>query len=309
MLSLNCKSFLLRDEHKAAVFDKVCKRVLDESQRRNKKYVKLSVKSLGKFLGVYGYVLDDGDVYYDSYLETVEKLMFGKPKQATDEDAMDTDSDDDEDDGNAQYSKRVKLEQAESYRNSLLENLILSLNKDEPEPKIINYLNNSISRIFDAKSSEPNSSTEELTYRTKLVGLNITTQEINKLIVKSSSQANEKDHDGDVNIDDDDEKFTTNLPNNKQTVEILATIFQNYQTISKQCIAKDNLQNVLVSTIRLTKLIVLKLLPVLKELKEEASEDKKRMKYCVDLLNGVKVDKVNSVVVKEAEIALDEILN
>ncbi|GMG56196.1 unnamed protein product [Ambrosiozyma monospora] len=66
MLSLNCKSFLLSDEHKTAVFDKVCKRVLDESQRRNKKYVKLSVKSLGKFLGVYGYVLDDRDVYYDS---------------------------------------------------------------------------------------------------------------------------------------------------------------------------------------------------------------------------------------------------
>ncbi|GMG39784.1 unnamed protein product [Ambrosiozyma monospora] len=258
--------------------------------------------------------------------------MFGKPKKATDneedDDAMDTDSDDaDADDGNAQYSKRVKLEQAESYRNSLLENLILSLNKDEPEPKIIDYLNHSISRIFNAEPSEssPSSkSTEELTYRTKLVGLNITTQEINKLIINSSLQATHKDHDGDVNVnvnnDDDNDKFTTNLPNNKQTSEILLAIFENYQTISKQCITKDNLQNVLVSTIRLTKLVVLKLLPVLKELEgereaEAASENKseneneKRIKYCVDLLNGVKADKVNSVVVKEAEIALDEILN
>lgn len=207
LLAINTKDYL--KDH-PELYERVAQTILTEARKKNKEYKRHSIKSLGKFLGSSAHDTE----LYDTYLELVDPLLHPST-DSDDDDDSDYDGKMDTDDHKKNDQKKIKLAKFEEFRNSLVENVVISINRDEPNMKVVAYLLKELLEI----------SNDESTFKTKLVVMNVLTQLINKL-----------DH-------------------ANRLAEERAEIFAVWQNLTRTCTKEDELQSVLVHYIRLTKLI------------------------------------------------------
>ncbi|QPG73233.1 hypothetical protein FOA43_000540 [Brettanomyces nanus] len=258
LLAVNNKDYL--EEHEDN-YEKVRKCIITEAKRKNKSYRKHSIKSFGKFLGTYA---EDSEMY-STYIELIDSLLHPSKYETTDgdsdNDSMDTDSDSDR-----SGSKKMRAAKLEEFRNSLLENLIIAVNKTEPNFQLVRYiLDDNLSSI----ASEVNS------FKTKLVIMNILTELINKL--------------------DHSDGFK-----GQQGKELAQKCLTVWNELTKSSSSSDNLQSVLVSYIRLTKLVATTLSPQI---------DEDVVNKATSILDTLAKEKINSVITMEAERTLKKLKN
>ncbi|VEU21958.1 DEKNAAC102976 [Brettanomyces naardenensis] len=259
LLVVSTKGYL--DEHEE-LYGKVSKCVLTEARRRNKAYKKFSIKSLGKFLGS----CSDDPQLYEAYIELVDPLLNpSKRKGTADSDSsMDTDSDSDGNKGGD--LKKIKVAKFEEFRNSLLENLVVAVNRDEPNIPLVNY-------ILD--ENLPQVAKEQHSFKSKLVAMNVLTELINKL-----------DH--------------ADLFDNSEGGKVLAMkAFHIWTILTETSANRDSLQTILVSYIRLTRLVATTIAG-----KTGDPDDIEKTTASLEMLLQ---EKVNSVITTEAEKALKKL--